>query len=220
MVIESIPLAIGFVPVAAYLLMLGWIHLRGRPVVTSSYRDVMVMGLAVTGLVVIGPMQLFFPNAAASRFQFVVVVWLLLLALWFLGLTLVALSQRPRVIIYGGRGRQVRDALEQIVRHMDPQAIFLGNLVRLPERQMQFEIEDRAVLGIVQVCATRSPQNLDGWSELHGRLRDVLRQSPSEAGRPRIHFVGLSLIILFWVCQRLATDNVSVWDELAKLFRY
>ena len=59
-------LALG--PVAIYLLLLGVINLARRPLVVSGGRDAAALGLAVSGLVFVGPMALLFPEGLAAHF--------------------------------------------------------------------------------------------------------------------------------------------------------
>ena len=58
-------LALG--PPAIYLFLLGLINLTWRPLLVSGARDTALLGLAVSGLVIVGPMRLFFPEEAAMQ---------------------------------------------------------------------------------------------------------------------------------------------------------
>ena len=87
-------LCVALGPVAVYLLLIGAVNLLRRPFVVSGTRDAAAMGLAVSGLVIVGPVELFFPIEAAIRFGSL--VWLLLVALYGLTLVLVLLTLRPR----------------------------------------------------------------------------------------------------------------------------
>ena len=62
-------LALG--PVAIYLLLLGVINLARRPLVVSGGRDAAALGLALSGLVFVGPMALLFPEGLAAHFGLV-----------------------------------------------------------------------------------------------------------------------------------------------------
>ena len=69
-------------PFAVYLLLLGVMNLRGRPLVTTGARDAAALGIGLVGFVIAGPMQLFFPEGAASRFG----GWVWLMLIVFYGL--------------------------------------------------------------------------------------------------------------------------------------
>ena len=63
---------------AIYLLLVGLINLRRRPLVVSGSRELAALGVAMVGLLIVGPMQLFVPDATALRFGWL--VWPLLLS--------------------------------------------------------------------------------------------------------------------------------------------
>ena len=65
---DSLHFCIAVVPLAVYLLMMGLLNLRRRPFVTTGARDAATLGIGVIGFVIAGPMELFFPEGAASQF--------------------------------------------------------------------------------------------------------------------------------------------------------
>ena len=74
MFVEPFVIVMAFVPLIGYLLVLGWIRISGRAVVTTGARDTAALALAISGFIVVGPAELFFPNAAATAFG--PIVWL------------------------------------------------------------------------------------------------------------------------------------------------
>ncbi len=98
-------LALG--PVAMYLLLLGAVNLSRRSLLVSGVRDAAALALAVSGLVVIGPMELFFPFESAIKLGAYVVGCLLALALYVMCVVLWLLLLRPRLVILQHLGRQV-----------------------------------------------------------------------------------------------------------------
>ncbi|MEI7903478.1 MAG: hypothetical protein WCK89_24835, partial [bacterium] len=56
-------LCLAFGPVAIYAVLLGAINLLRRPFAVSGTRDAAALGLAVSGLVIVGPIELFLPPA-------------------------------------------------------------------------------------------------------------------------------------------------------------
>ena len=83
-------LALG--PIAIYLLLIGAINVSRRPFLVSGSRDMAALGLAIAGLVIVGPMQLFYPVAAAMRYG--VFIWAFLIGLYLMVLVLVLLLVR------------------------------------------------------------------------------------------------------------------------------
>jgi len=84
-------------PASMYLLLLGAVNLSRRPLLVSGGRDAAALGLAVSGLAVVGPIELFFPFEAWSKFGSI--VWVLLLALYAMCVVLWILLSRPRLVI-------------------------------------------------------------------------------------------------------------------------
>ncbi len=74
----------------------------------------MALGLALIGLVIVGPMQLFLPEAAAA--QFGTVVWPLLLGFYVLCLALCVMVMRPRLVVYNVTSEQLRPVLAEAAR--------------------------------------------------------------------------------------------------------
>ena len=81
-------IAIG--PLGVYLLLIGLLNLGRRPFVTTGGRDLAALGVGISGLMIAGPMELFMPEAPARHFGGF--VWLLLIALYGLGVTMYRLA--------------------------------------------------------------------------------------------------------------------------------
>src|SRR6056297_912316 len=90
MLIEPFPLILAFLPLSAYLLLIGMIRLVAAPVVTTGGRDLGALAVGISGLVAIGPAELFFPGPAAASMG--AYVWLVLLLFYILAVSLVILS--------------------------------------------------------------------------------------------------------------------------------
>ena len=125
MVIDTLHVSIALAPLAVYFMLLGMINLFHRPMVTTGARDVAALGLGISGFVLVGPMQLFLPEAAATQFGWT--VWLLLLGFYGLCLMLVVLLMRPRLVIYNTNSDQLRPILAGILPELDPKARWAGD---------------------------------------------------------------------------------------------
>jgi hypothetical protein len=169
---DSFPLCLALGPVAIYLLLLGAVNLRRRPFLMSGARDTAALGLAVVGLVIVGPVELFFPNAAAARFG--PWVWLFLLVLCVLALTLVLLTIRPRLIIYNISADELRPILADVVDKLDPKARWAGDSLALPHLGVQLHLDTAATVRNVSLVASGSGQNQLGWRKLEAALRPSL----------------------------------------------
>ena len=85
-------LCIALGPLAVYLLLLGLINLSSRPFLTTGARDCAALSVAISGFVVAGPLDHFFPETAAVAMGGYLLPWLLLVVV---ALVLFALSELP-----------------------------------------------------------------------------------------------------------------------------
>jgi len=95
---DPLRLCLALGPVAVYMLVLGALNLSRRPLVVSGMRDTSALGLAVFGLILVGPLELFVPYAAVAHYGWY--VWPLLLGFYAMCLVLTLLVMRPRLIVY------------------------------------------------------------------------------------------------------------------------
>jgi hypothetical protein len=182
-------LCLAFGPPAIYLLLLGAINLSRRPLLVSGTRDAATLGLAVMGLVIVGPIELFFPVAAAGRFG--AYVWVFLLALYFLCLVLVMLMLRPRLIIYNISTDKLRPILADLVERLDGDARWAGDNLAMPRLGVQLHIDGSPILRNVSLVAGGPNQNQAGWRRLERALGDALR----EFAVPRHALLGTALVV-------------------------
>ena len=101
--IDPLRLCLALGPLAVYLLLLGSINLMRRPFLVSGGRDLAALSLALMGLAVVGPCELFLPEESIVVFG--AYVWLMVLALYALWMTMLILMLRPRLghLQYHGR---------------------------------------------------------------------------------------------------------------------
>ena len=182
-------LCLAFGPVAMYLLLLGAVNLSRRPLLVSGVRDAAALALAISGLVIIGPMELFFPFEAAV--QFGPHVWLLLLALYTLCVVLVLLLLRPRLVIYNISVDKLRPILAELVERLDPDARWAGDSLVLPGLGVQLYVDNFAALHSVSLISAGGNQSHQGWRRLEMALGDALARE-EVARNPR----GLSLVVV------------------------
>ena len=65
--VNPLHFCIAIAPLSVYLVMLGVLNLQRRSFVTTGARDAAALGIAISGLIVAGPMELFFPESARQR---------------------------------------------------------------------------------------------------------------------------------------------------------
>ncbi len=168
-------LALG--PVAIYMLLLGVINLARRPLVVSGGRDAAALGLAVSGLVFVGPLALLFPEGVAAHFgpAGTKYLWLTFIGLLAICLIIVLLILRPRLVIYNISAGQLRPILVEVVQRMDADARWAGDCLFLPGLGVQLHLESFGWMRNVSLVSSGPKQDYQGWSRLGRDLSTALR---------------------------------------------
>ncbi|KAA1257816.1 hypothetical protein LF1_03060 [Rubripirellula obstinata] len=213
--IEPFALLLALLPLVGYLLVLGFVRFSGRALVTTGARDLAALGIAVVGLIAIGPAELFFPATAATVFGSI--VWLALIAFYGLTLALVCLTATPKLVVYGRTAQETFPGLLNAAKRMDAQAT--GDLetmqIQLPTLNVQLRID---TIGGVDHCRVLSFQpngSMKFWNTLLGNLRGELSESPRPATRRGVGMLVSALLmgtILCWY-------SLGNQDRLADGFR-
>ena len=174
MIPDPLRLAIALVPIGAYFVLIGLLNARRRPFVTSGGSDLAALGAAASGLILVGPIELFRPEAASAEFGGY--VWLFLLVFYWLWVWLAVLLGRPRLVIYNISGEELRPQLAEAAREIDPQSRWAGDSLALPTLGVQLHVESWDVMRHVSLVSNGSRQSIDGWRKLSGALRNRLGQ--------------------------------------------
>ena len=214
---DPLHFCIAVAPLAVYLLMLGVLNLLSRPFVTTGARDAAALGIGVSGLVIAGPMELFFPEAAAS--QFGPLVWLMLIAFYGLCVSLVVLLMRPRIVIYNISRDQLLPILKSVVSQMDSQAKWSNESAHLPESQIQFFVESNDALRNIQLVAGGNRQNFDRWRELEKTLKSGLQPIQVKPNLIGVLFLLISGIASAFTAVWMATETETVAKALEEMLR-
>lgn len=218
---EKIVLPVQFcivvVPFSVYLVLLGWLHLRKHPFVTTAGRDIAILAVAISGLMIVGPMDLFFPENAVSRFG--PFVWLMLLAFYGLLVSLVSMLTRPGLVLYNVSEDQIRPWLSDVLVTVD-KPHWSGENVRLPELGIHFQIEAHPWLRCVQLVATGRKQNLAGWRALEVGLQKSAISMPTHPNLFGPMFIVtavlLNIVGLIWMCQQ-PSEVIAAWQEILRM---
>ena len=204
---------VAILPLAFYGLLLGWINLRRRPYLMGGLKDRSLLGLAVMGIVLVGPMELFMPEAAVTRFG--AYVWILLISFYLLCLSLVVLLSRHRLVIYNATLEQLRPTLSRLAQSLDSEARWAGDGLALPRLGVQLHVDAFPALRNVSLVATGDQQRFEGWIQLELELQRLLKECEVRPNPQGAAFVGVSLLLaLACVLQMVASPH-----ELAQGFR-
>lgn len=205
-------LCVALGPVAMYLLLLGAVNLSRRPLLVSGVRDAASLALAISGLVIIGPLELFFPFEAAIRFG--PHIWLLLLALYAMGMVLVLLLLRPRLVIYNISVDKLRPILADLVDHLDPGARWAGDSLVLPGLGVQLYVDNFSALRSVSLISAGSNQSHSGWRRLETALGDALAREDVARNPRGISLISAGLLLIAGMVVAIAQNPQAVAQSL------
>ena len=215
--IDPFRLSLALGPVAVYLLMLGAINMCRRPFLVSGTRDTAALGLAVSGLVLIGPADLFVPMAALLAFG--PYVWVLLITLGALGLVLVALTARPRLVIYNILPDQLRPTLADVAAQLDSDARWAGDSLAMPNLGVRLHMECTAAMRNVSLVASGPEQNYLGWRRLEHALGSTLARLEVPRNPRGISLVSAGTLLGLALLMLIARDPHAVFQSLAAMLQ-
>lgn len=215
---DPLRLALALGPVAIYLLLLGAVNLSRRPLLVSGARDTLALGLAVAGLVLIGPIELFFPVMAAMLFG--PYVWGLLVGLYVLCLVLLVLVLRPRLVIYNLSPEELRSVLANLAVEMDRESRWAGDSLILPNLGVQLHVESLAAMRNVCLVASGPKQNYLGWKRLESELGAALREVEVPRNRHAVSLVAAGIVLMLFIVQSVARDPQAVAQTLFDMLRF
>ncbi len=186
---DSLRVFLALGPVAVYLLLLGAVNLSGRPLLVTGARDAAALALAVAGLVIVGPMKLFFPFEAAANFG--PYVWVLLLVLYAMCVALVLLTLKPRLVIYNLSLDALRPILGDLVDRLDTDARWAGDSLVLPRLGVQLYVDSFPAMRSTLLISAGGIQNPTGWRRLQRALKGCAgsRRSAPQPKRCNSHHV-------------------------------
>lgn len=202
--IDPFTILLALLPLIGYLLVISMIRLSGRALVTSGGRDVAAMAMAISGLLAVGPVELFFPTAAATVFG--PAVWVALTIFYALCTTLVVLTTKPRLVIYGRTPEELFEPLVAAAKEIDPQAS--GEIktlqVRLPQAGVHLRLDGQRSIDNAQVIAFEPHISARFWRTLLFGLRKQvsMRASPM----PRRGFAMLVVVMLL--------SSILLWQSV------
>lgn len=209
---DPLHFCIAVVPLAIYLLILGIINLSRSPFVTTGARDAAALAIAVIGLVIAGPMELFFPEGAAS--QFGGYVWIMLIIFYGLSVSLIVLLMRARIVVYNISMDQLIPVLKSISNKLDRNSKWNGNSLMMPNLKVHLHVESVDWMRNIQLVAGGNEQSYEGWKMLEQELKGALKGMRVGPSVPGVFFLCISAILAvgtaIWV--------IAEREEVARAF--
>jgi hypothetical protein len=211
-------LAIALVPVAAYALVLAIVNARRRPFLTSGGSDLGSLGIAISGLMFVGPLELFRPEAATREFENY--IWLFMLSLYWLGLVLVVLLARPRLVVYNITSEELRPVLAEAAAGLDLEARWAGNHLTLPRLDVHLHLDSLNIMRNVSLVASGGQQNIDGWRRLARELRRSLAPIRAKRNFRAIGLLVVSLVLLGVSVTQMLNRPEETLQAMNEVFAY
>ena len=215
---DPLRLTIALVPLASYALLIGLINARRRPFITTGGADLAALGTALSGLILVGPIELFRPEAASAEYGRY--VWIFMLVFYWLCVLLAVLLSKPRLVVYNISIDELRPILAETARSIDAQARWAGDSLALPTLGVQLHLQSFELMRNVSLVSSGDAQDLAGWrklgSNLYQRLRP-LRVAPN----PRSLGILLAAIALFTASTaRMLANPEHVAQAVQEIFTY
>jgi hypothetical protein len=215
---DPLRLAVALGPLAIYLLLLGALNLSRRPLLTTGARDIAALGVALSGLILVGPLELFMPRDLAFRFGSLGWLYWTLLASFYLScLTLLVLSARPRLSLYNIAADDARQLLARVASQLDPAAHWAGDTLTLPELRVQLVLDPFPLLRSVALTPVGSRQSYHGWKRLERALRPALRSSETTPNPAGLSFCLFGATMLAAIATRWVADPQAVADAFQQI---
>lgn len=203
---DPFPALIAFTPLILYLFFLAIVRIGGFAWVTTGGRDLAAVLAAVSGLIVVGPMELFFPNATASFLG--VWVWIPLLLLYFLFACLLVLGARTKLVSYGRTAEDVYPAMIRAARSLDAGSTVNNEQlqVHLPAFAAHLRLENSPGHDCVSVLAFEPNLSPSFWTSFRTQLRTELRATSPPRPRRGWALMGVALAMAYMLVRYVASE--------------
>ena len=218
MAIDPFRLAIALIPLAAYALMLAVINARRRPLVVTGGSDLFALGIALSGVAFIGPIELFRPDAATAELGNY--IWLVLIAFYGLLLLLIMLLVRPRIVVYNINQEELHPALAETAARLDPEARWTGSHLSLPRLGVQLHLDSLDMMRNVTLAASGGRQNIEGWRRLTRELVASLTGVRVKPNPRAIGFLIASAALVALAVSHMLRNPVELAQAVREVFAY
>jgi hypothetical protein len=201
-ILDTLPLWTAVLPLGLYLLFIGVLHLRRRPLVMSGAWDGVLLAAGLTGLAMVGPLALLRPALGGSMWG-----WLIVLLAFGLAVAVCMLVARPRLVVYNISIDQLRPLVAEVVSSLDPTARWAGETAALPARGLQVQIEGNGGLRTATIIAAGERASSEHWAEFGRRLRRAASRLPVRShavGAALAAMGGLMIVLAAWGAYRSA----------------
>lgn len=214
--LDPFRLCLGMGPLGVYLLAIGLLNLSRKPWVTTGFRDSLALTIGITGLLIVGPLELLMPAALATRGWLAWIVWLGLYSALAL---LTLLLQSPRLVIYNLSWESFQPILAQLLDDTDSDARWSGDVLYLPRIGVQLKLDVSPSVRNISLVAVGDRQSLRGWGELQTRLTAALSHVEMPLNPSGVTLSLLGGLVLLVVSIRWFSDPQAVISGFVELLR-
>jgi hypothetical protein len=218
MSVDPLRLAVALVPIAAYVLLLAVVNVRRRPFFTSGGSDLATLGVALSGLVFVGPLELFRPEAATREFGNY--IWLFLILFYWLWLLLVVLIARPRLVVYNISVEELRPVLAEVASRVDAQARWSGNHLTLPGLGVHLHFDSLDIMRNVSLVSSGGHQDIEGWRRLARELSRSLAYVRVKRNPRAVGLLMAALALFGLSVMQMLEEPVQTAQALRELFAF
>lgn len=215
---EPFPALLAFTPLILYLLCLALIRVSGKAWVTTGERDTAAVMVAISGLIVVGPMELFFPKATAYLLG--PWVWGPLILLYFLFGCLLIINSRPKLVVYGRTSDQLFTALSGAARKLDDSAIVDDDRqqIHLPKVGAHLRLDSAPGHDCINVLSFEPTLSDAFWRLLRTHLKHEIASTSPPYPRRGWAAMAIALIMLFWLVQYIVEEPARMVDGFREWF--
>lgn len=209
--LDYLRLALGLIPLGLYLMVMGLLALRGRPTILTTGQESLLIGFALSGFVLIGPIELFFPTGAYAALG--LWVWLLLVALYFLVVLLIALQRAPGWTIVGMDAEEFRAFFESVLQEGSVDCKWMGNQLQIDKWDVRAIAEpSRGFPKTTCLSPCGRVRNVLGWYQIEKLVATSKALEQTGAGRSSGMIpTAVCLLLLGSICIGLGYSLIA-WD--------
>jgi hypothetical protein len=197
------------------LLLLGSINFSRRPLLVSGGRDAAALALAITGMLIVGPFELFLPQASVLRYG--PYVWVMILTFYGLCVAMGILMLHPRLVIYNISADKLRPILAEVVARLDSDARWAGDSLVLPNLEVQLSIDNFRTMRNVSLKSVGGNQDLHGWRLLEQGLAGALSQETVSRNLRGLSLFFAGVLILGGLGATIARDPQAITQSIFDL---
>ena len=211
---ESFSLILALTPLLIHLMVVSAIRLSGRYHVTTGGREIFSLAFAVSGMIAIGPVELFFPMAAAAVFGSL--VWAVLLLFYALCVILLVLGAKPRLVVYGGEPSELLEPLLEAAKSVDGEATTVESQLQvfLPQHGVHLKITGQSSSDYANIVAFEDNLSVAFWSTLKKSFEEKLRGRSTSKKRGILLGFATAMLTVFLLYRMIQSG-----DEVATAIR-